>query len=376
MLWFVTLTQECNYKCTYCGSSENEDIEDIMSIPKNIIYDLNQLKKLSHDPDMIICFYGGEPLLCMDEIKKIMEIVPHAKFVLQTNASLLDKLPDEQLHKMDTILVSVDGDSDRTNLNRGKNTYERSIRNVRDARDRGYKGDVIARMTVGPHSTIYEDVTHLLELIHDNKNLFDHVHWQLNVQWDTPAYSVYEYNDMNFFKWRDEIYNPGISKLVDDFIYNLREHNKILGIVPILGILWSYLSNEKFETVRCESGWNSFNVTTAGDITACPIVTETDIITNIKDIEKPQQLRHHEKVGEPCTSCEVLSECGGRCLYCNKTQWWDEEGLLEVCVTIKHLLKEIKTRILPVALEKIQQEELKLEDFHYPKYNNSTEIIP
>jgi len=371
MLWFVTLTQECNLSCTYCGSSENDDIEDLSPHPNNIIYDINHLSKLKEDPNLALCFYGGEPLLKIDLITKIIDIVPHAKFVLQTNATLLNKLPTKELLKMDTILVSVDGDADVTNSNRGKGSYEKAIANARDARDRGFTGDMIARMTVGDHSEIHRDVTHLLGVIHGDKPLFDHVHWQLNVEFDTPAYNQYK----DFFGWRDNNYNPGITLLINDFIDNLN-HGKILGIVPFQGILWSYLTGEKFKTVRCGSGWNSFNVTTSGDITACPIAPEFTPLDNIEKMQTPKKLLHKIVVDEPCKSCEVLSECGGRCLYCNETQWWGEEGLLEVCVTIKHLLKEIKERVLPVAKMHIDSGKFNLEDFHYPKYNNSTEIIP
>jgi putative peptide-modifying radical SAM enzyme len=377
MLWFITLTQECNLACKYCGSDENEDIEDMMPIPKNIVYDLKALEKLKEDENLALCFYGGEPLLKIDKIIEIQKMLPHAKFVLQTNATLLNKLPTENLLKMDTILVSVDGDALRTNPNRGKNTWERAIANARDARDRGFNGDMIARMTVGPRSTIFEDVNFLLTLMHGDKPLFDHVHWQLNVEWDTPPYHEFEWEEgMTFFKWRDEWYNPGISKLIDIYAKALKEEGKQLGIVPIQGLLYSFLSGEKFSTVRCSSGWESFNVTTSGDITACPIATEYTSLGDITKIKSPYDVLHTEKVGEPCDKCDILEECGGRCLYCNQTQWWNEEGLLEVCVTIRHLIKEIKEKILPIAKDLVASGKMTVEDFHYPPYNNSTEIIP
>ncbi|OHT01357.1 radical SAM domain containing protein [Tritrichomonas foetus] len=371
MLWFVTLTQDCNYSCTYCGSDENFDIEDLSPYPHNVNYDIDHLKKLNEEKELALCFYGGEPLLRIDLIEKIVEMIPKAKFILQTNASMLHKLPTHLLVQMDTILCSVDGDSNITNLRRGKNSYERTIKNAKDARDRGYTGDLIARMTVGDCSEIHRDVTHLLTLEHNGKLLFDHVHWQLNVQWDTPAYASYK----DFFGWRDQSYNPGITQLADDFVAALK-NGRILGITPFLGVLWSHLTNEKFETVRCSSGWESFNVATNGEITACPIAPELASLGNIVSLKSPQSVHHKEKVGEPCTSCEVLHECGGRCLYCNKTQWWDEQGFLEVCVTVKHLLKEIREKILPVVKEEIAASRFQMEDFHYPKYNNSTEIIP
>ncbi|KAH0790348.1 radical SAM domain containing protein [Histomonas meleagridis] len=371
MLWFVTLTQECNFKCKYCGSDENFDIEDLSPFPENLTYNPDKLKKLNEEEDLIICFYGGEPLLRIDLIQQIMIMIPNAKFVLQTNASLLNKLPTENLLKMDAILVSIDGDAAVTNLNRGPRAYERAVANAKDARDRGFTGDMIARMTVGEDSDIYRDVNHLLNVEHNGKKLFDHVHWQLNVQWDTPAYSAYK----DFFGWRDKSYNPGITKLADEFISCLK-NGTVLGITPFLGLIWSYLTGEKFETVRCSSGWESFNIETNGDITACPIAPEFDSLGNIETILSVKKVHHAEKVQEPCSSCEVLSECGGRCLYCNKTQWWNEDGFKEVCVTVFHLLEQVRERIMPVVREEIEAGRKVQEDFHYPSYNNSTEIIP
>ena len=371
MLWFVTLTQDCNFTCKYCGSDENFDIEDLSPFPKDITYKIEDLLKLKEEKDLILCFYGGEPLLRIDLVTKIIEMLPHARFVLQTNASLLDKLPTPDLLKMDTILVSIDGDADVTNKNRGKRAYERAVANARDARDRGYSKDIIARMTVGEDSDIHRDVTHLLNIEHNGKKLFDHVHWQLNVQWDTPAYSSYK----DFFGWRDKSYNPGITTLTNDFISSLKS-GTILGITPFLGLIWSYLTGEKFQTVRCSSGWESFNVAINGDITACPIAPEFKSLGNISTIPHVEKVHHSEKVEEPCNTCEVLSECGGRCLYCNQTQWWNEDGFEEVCKTVKHLLKEVRERIMPVVREEIAAGHKTIEDFHYPPYNNTTEIIP
>lgn len=371
MLWFVTLTQECNFKCRYCGSDENFDIEDLSPFPENITYDIKKLEKLRNEKDLIICFYGGEPLLRIDLVQEIMALLPDARFVLQTNASLLNKLPTENLRRMDTILVSVDGDADVTNLNRGKKAYERAVANAKDARDRGFAGDMIARMTVGDHSDIYRDVNHLLKVEHNGKRLFDHVHWQLDVQWDTPAYSSYK----DFFGWRDKSYNPGITRLADEFIAALRS-GTVLGVTPFLGLIWSYLTGERYETVRCSSGWESFNIETNGEITACPIAPEFRSLGNIATIQNVEKVHHSEKVEEPCDTCEVLGECGGRCLYCNKTQWWDIEGFQEVCVTVKHLLAEVRERIMPVVREEIEAGNMRKEDFHYPPFNNTTEIIP
>ena len=76
MLWFLTLTQNCNLKCSYCGSDETfeGDIEDISPHPRDLTFATELYQKLNTDEDPIICFYGGEPLLkvCGDRLQAFL----------------------------------------------------------------------------------------------------------------------------------------------------------------------------------------------------------------------------------------------------------------------------------------------------------------
>jgi uncharacterized protein len=86
MHYHIILTKECNLKCNYCGGGSNTP-------PKEIQYSIDELKKfISLDKDPIIEFYGGEPLLRIGTMKNIIDSIPHAKFVIQTNGMNLDKL--------------------------------------------------------------------------------------------------------------------------------------------------------------------------------------------------------------------------------------------------------------------------------------------
>lgn len=121
-------------------------------------------------------------------------------------------------------------------------------------------------------------------------------------------------------------------------------------------------------------------------MSSCPIAAELECITNIQNKGvgerddscedfHPKKLLNSEKVGEPCVSCDIFHECGGRCLYANQTKWWGEEGFLEVCKTIRHLMNEMH-RVLPSVQKVIDDGFFTVEDFHYPAYNNSIEVIP
>jgi sulfatase maturation enzyme AslB (radical SAM superfamily) len=79
-------------------------------------------------------------------------------------------------------------------------------------------------------------------------------------------------------------------------------------------------------------------------------------------------------VEHPCTNCEIIHECGGRCLYANITKRWSPEAYALVCKTVKNLTECLKTA-LPKIRELISDGKIRLSDFEHMKYN-SCEIIP
>lgn len=366
MLVFLTLTQRCQLQCIYCGSSTNADIEDIACHPPELTYDVKLLEKLKDVKDLVICFYGGEPLLQMGNIESVMTLLPNAIFCLQTNGLLLSKLKDQTLHKLSSILVSIDGDEETTDFNRGKGTYKKVIDNVKSVRARDFKGDVIARMTVGEVCDIFKSVTHLLSL-----GLFDHVHWQLDCLWDSDMGARYK----DFYAWRDKSYNPGITKLIGLFMENLR-NGTVLGIVPFLGLLKSFIKGEKIKRIRCGAGSTAFNITTGGLINACPIAPEFDPLADISDPKfVPHDLIDKKLIEGPCLTCSLNDRCGGRCLYTNKTQWWGIEGHKAVCNTIYHLITSLEKQVEEIKLLSANNK-FQAGLLEYPRYNNSCEIIP
>jgi len=154
MFYHVILTSNCNLKCRYCyGKCEEDVFEDPdpdfdYSFPPRISYDIEYLKNfIAKDSDATVTFYGGEPLLEIRTIAKLMDLLPAKRFMMQTNGLLLHKLPDKYLQKFHTILVSIDGDEKATDKNRGQGTFRRVMNNVKELNKRGFKGELIARMT-------------------------------------------------------------------------------------------------------------------------------------------------------------------------------------------------------------------------------------
>ncbi|RLF08041.1 MAG: putative peptide-modifying radical SAM/SPASM domain-containing protein, partial [Thermoprotei archaeon] len=154
MLCYILTTGKCNLKCSYCGGSFPENL-----VPSDIKYTINDLNDFLCDiKDLIIAFYGGEPLLNAQWIIKVMNRINAKHFVIQTNGLLIDRLPRDYWLQMDAILLSIDGIEQITDYHRGKGVYKKVVAAARKLRSMGYEGDLIARMTITELSDIYRDV--------------------------------------------------------------------------------------------------------------------------------------------------------------------------------------------------------------------------
>ncbi|MEJ2267473.1 MAG: TIGR04084 family radical SAM/SPASM domain-containing protein [Nanoarchaeota archaeon] len=370
MYFHIILTEKCNSQCRYCyGKSQKEFGKKIekfsfdFSSPCDSEININDLKEfVLKDKNPKIIFYGGEPLLKIEKIKEIIDALSNAKYYMQTNAKLLNKLPKEYLNKFSKILISIDGDKERTDFNRGNGTYDLVIKNLKLIRQNGFKGEIIARMTISfsdGFTDLKKQVKHLLDI-------FDSVHWQLDM-------GFYE-SDYDFEKVQEfiEKYNIEVSNLIDFWVKKI-ENEKVLKIYPFLGIFNSIYKDEKTK-LRCGSGYANYTITTNGKIVACPITSciKNFQVGDIKD-SNPNKLKEIPIKGN-CLSCSYFDLCGGRCLYSNYAKLWPEKGEKQICNTIKHLINEIK-KATPRIRKLIEKGIVKEKDFEFEKYFGP-EIIP
>jgi putative peptide-modifying radical SAM enzyme len=358
--YHLVLTRKCNLNCFYCHGGEETESET------EIQYSMDDLEKfLEKDKDIQLMLYGGEPTLRVPLIIELMNRFPKARFMLQTNGLLLDRIPENYVKLFHSILVSIDGTEETTDWYRSRGVYQKVIANVSWLRDIGYEGDIVARMAISEQSDIYRDVKHLINLRNPS---FDHVHWQLNVVWDAEG------NWQDFDKWVEESYNPGISKLVEEWIENMKM-GVIEGIVPFMPLMYTLITGKTSE-IRCGSGLDTFAIHVDGKIGVCPISPDWDfsIVGNIWNSD-PKDLENCMRVDEPCPSCDDYGLCGGRCLFANKQRLWGEDGFHQVCEVSRHLFETLK-HYVPTVRELIQEGIISAEDLNYPEYNNGCEIIP
>jgi len=374
MFFHVILTTECDLQCRYCFGETLEDFDEDFadidveySLPKKANYDFAQLAGFCRkDPDCVVTFYGGEPLLCASEIKQIMDMVKPKHFMIQTNGLLLDKLEPEYVNRFHTILVSVDGNEALTDHYRGKGTFRKVIDNVKLIVQNGFRGELIARMTVMEQTDIYKQVTWLLD---NSEFTFSSVHWQLNA-----GFWGNDYARRNFKNWSETSYVPGVKRLARFWVDQMEEKGRVLRLYPLLGIANSLLFNEKNSLLRCGGGWINYAIQTDGHIIPCPTMwgMKNYYLGHVIDAD-PLKLRKFF-VTEPCTACKILGVCGGRCLYANITKRWSSEAYATVCNTVRGLVSAVEAE-LPRIRQLINDNRLSLRDFEFMKYNGC-EIIP
>jgi uncharacterized protein len=376
MFFHVILTSDCNLQCKYCFGESLEDfdedfgdnIEVDYDLPRKMRYSVDMLDAFCRkDPECVLTFYGGEPLLGIDKLKQVVDKVSPKHYMIQTNGLLLDKLESKYVNRFHTILVSIDGEEVLTDYYRGAGTFRKVINNLKLIKQNDFQGELIARVTVMEQTDIYRQIFWLLN---NDEFSFSSVHWQLNA-----GFWRNDYQRRNFEEWSQNNYVPGVKRLAKFWVDQMEEKGVVIKLYPLLGIANSVLHNEKKSLMRCGGGWINYAIQTDGYIIPCPTMwgMKKYYLGNIANAD-PLNL-HKIFVDQPsCVNCSILGLCGGRCLYANITKRWSDEAYSKVCSTVTELAAAVNVEV-PRMKNLIEMGKLHLEDFDYLKYNGC-EIIP
>ncbi|MDD1697120.1 MAG: TIGR04084 family radical SAM/SPASM domain-containing protein [Methanoregula sp.] len=376
MHFHLIVTDECNLCCSYCrgkifeamdgaDNPEGVPIETDPFLPPELDFDLPLLYNfLKKDPSSTLTFYGGEPLMRPDIVSTIVQEAPVQRFMLQTNGLLLDQLCPEIINRFSTILISVDGREDLTDVNRGKGTYRKVMHNIKKIRNDGYTRDLIARMTVNENTDI-DDAVHWLAGNPDYS--FSSIHWQLDANFTS------DFPHRRFRDWVVENYNPGILRLVTDWVDHMENEREVLRWYPFLDPMEDLLLGRQ-SMLRCGSGHANYSIMTDGHIAPCPVMIGMSqyYVGHIRDSD-PRDLAVITINGE-CADCHIRGFCGGRCLYSNIIKPWGADERRIVCSTVETLHTGL-LNALPRVKDLIARGVILPADFSHEKYNGC-EIIP
>jgi MoaA/NifB/PqqE/SkfB family radical SAM enzyme len=146
---FLYVTDECNLRCTQCYYKPWLKIGHA-EMPTDVIVAL--LHKFRQLGAVKVSFLGGEPTLYGHaEGNESLPFIVHSardlgfEYIRVVSNGLFDEalLSDDRLREVDEITFSIDGDTaDIHNALRGRNTYARSLANLRKAVDLGFNVQV------------------------------------------------------------------------------------------------------------------------------------------------------------------------------------------------------------------------------------------
>lgn len=149
----LQVTQQCNFRCTYCIYSENHNLQQRNHSNRRMDFRVAKravdfLWEHSIDSsDVNIGFYGGEPLLNFDLVRQVVEYskkIFYGKVLtynITTNGSLLeDNIVDFLKENHVSLMISLDGPKSIHDHNRrfgnGEGTYDVVMSKIQRIRER------------------------------------------------------------------------------------------------------------------------------------------------------------------------------------------------------------------------------------------------
>lgn len=174
------IAHDCNLRCKYCFASTGDfgTSRTLMSAEtgKKAIDFL--LEKSGSRRNLEVDFFGGEPLLNFETVKRIVDYARNReseagknfRFTLTTNATLLNKEHKDFINKyIGNVVLSIDGrpevnDKMRTRID-GRGTYNDILPKIKDIADSRGQDRYYVRGTFTRNNTDFsKDVLHLADL--------------------------------------------------------------------------------------------------------------------------------------------------------------------------------------------------------------------
>lgn len=328
-------TLKCNLKCSYCSLGVGE----VLGSQVHVEYDIEQLSAFVEQhlqgKEVYVTFYGGEPTLNKALMLEVMQRFPRFRFQLQTNATLIDNLPEWALNRLSNVLASIDGGEATTDGYRGKGIYRQVVKNLKEVREQ-IGGTVTARVTWGNPDTCFDELDQLVA----EGTPFDYLYWQFVADEMYAGDSVAKRKAV-------------LVQLIDKFFSRT---DVLYPLIPLMGMV----RNKLFPTralelyagkTQCRVSTHLLNVMPNGEIYPCPDMMYApamkmgDVKTNW--LQKSPLQPTPEM---PCESCEAYAWCRGNCMknmylgYVKNDMRYRTNVVEPICELIRFMGQEIDKR--------------------------------
>ncbi|MDC7290404.1 Cys-rich peptide radical SAM maturase CcpM [Blautia schinkii] len=363
----IQVTQKCNLNCEYCvysGNYYNRTHSDkIMSYDmakKAIEYILLHSSNSEH---LAISFYGGEPLLAFELIKKCVEFAENEfegrviRFNFTTNGTLLTEEKFDFLVRHDfSILISLDGpeevhDKNRKFANSGKGSFKVMMKNVKRLKELYpdfYNKNVAFNSVMDPSVSLSKicDFTACNEIVKNSRfssTVVNDIYAKNKTVFSVDFLEKYEYYKFLTFLWKlGRLAEQDIAPLMRQHFSSLRRTGKILEMYS-----QSELPIKGHRGGPCIPGVRKLFVTTDGWLYPCERVSETSRASRIGhidtgvDIEKALALLNIEKVtSKDCRNCWAYSYCDMCVAQADDGEKISRDKILSLCDSTRYRVEE------------------------------------
>lgn len=343
------VTDRCNLKCKYCTYGElynNYDerlnkqmkFETVKNTIKYLHKNWQNYSDKTSSQSVTIGFYGGEPLLNMELIKKTVDYVKSLKYVkrnfsfnMTTNAFLLDKHMDYLVENNFRLLISLDGNKDNNShrvLNNGNSSFDKIFKNL--------------VMLFKKHPDYFNSNVNFNSVLH-NKNSIESTHYFIHENFKkTPQISPISNSGVsnankeefiNTYKNIQDDYNSmtNIQKIISERFIN---DSKVFKFAMFLqwklnnvyesynDIIIDYSNENRLPTGTCFPFEKKIFITVNGKILACERigqkyqlgeVNENEIKIDFNGIAHLYN-KYLDKIRRKCFSCYGADRCI-QCLF-------------------------------------------------------------
>ncbi len=331
----IQLTRNCNLRCEYCPYTENNGIE---RTHQDSSIDFETIKKALHilrdnsidSYDISVNFYGGEPLLEFDLIKKTVDYCKKIfrgkllRFSLTTNATLFtEEIMDFFEREKFNILISLDGpkhlnDKNRRFYDSDESVFDRVIDSIKiiEKNHQELFKNISLNMVIDPTTKLND----YLLLFKENRVL-DKINIRTQILDDytedkkfksldefNKQYSEME-NTYRLHIFNDEELTDG--KLIESMFFRkyqelLMDMNKSIS-----------LGNTGCPSGPCIPGIQRMLVDVNGFIYPCERISEINEFNIIGNVDKGIMLDKVKRIlnvakynKDKCTDCFAFRECG------------------------------------------------------------------
>lgn len=304
---YLMLGFACNFGCKYCIQNQSKTCADLSpEVDENVFLYIEHLVKIrqSGRGKLKIMFWGGEPLLYLSTIKKIINrLGSSVEYGLVTNGELIDE-EFVELANTNDISVALSHDGKFTESTRRKNIFKKEgfLEKFNSIKKRGVLG-VLSRYNY--------DFQAFQDYVYKHCKRDTGVTLEmLKLTWAMPK-DLYE---IDLEKYRKSL--EVTAKIAFWDILNLRISNEVRLFLPYLKKTVNQ-DNIYKDILACRQFYNVMNIDLNGNVYAChnSILKLGNISDNRIYLAKKYTAFLESRKKECCESCKYLNLCQRGCPF-------------------------------------------------------------